>query len=348
MTFLKKLNELPLSIQFYFENEISTNFINIVVKKYADIKKEEVEKLVREFVIDDFNFEKVKVEIISDFKNQSDKASVFIADFFGIIFYPLSDFIPNSNISKEIKAAGGDMDDYEEYKGKLELALLEEENRIMDEIISQREKNINVKEESIAMLDLFSDNLVDILKDDDEELVNSLNGELIFLFFNEPNFKKDVFNIVFGNQKKLTAKEFLLEGKKSEPTIANWLKDFINKNGSGIFDNLVLSKYITDSENARKLDNNERNLLKKLLILYRNIKFSEKSMPSDNGIGWQIIPVEKESDEVKKISTSPRPSPLKGEGDKASELRAMAEQFNVGSLERRAIEEEICKAENKS
>lgn len=181
-----------------------------------------------------------------------------------------------------------------------------------------------------------------------------LNQEIIVKLFEDDLNRTEFLNNLLINQEKLTIKEFISEGRVQSPTIASWLKDFISKNGSGIFDNLVLSKYITDSENAKKLDNEERNLLKKLLILYRNLKFFPESLANVPVEDWQIIPVEKESDEVKKKPTSSQipPTPfikgesIKEEGDKVSELRAMAEQFSVGSLERRAIEEEIRKVEN--
>ena len=72
--------------------------------------------------------------------------------------------------------------------------------------------------------------------------------------------------------------------------------NFIKKNGSGIFNNLVLIEYLVNSDNAKKLDNKEKELLKKLLLLYRNIKFFPESMPDDNGESWEIIPVSKKEE----------------------------------------------------
>lgn len=227
------------------------------------------------------------------------------------------------------KEQGIDREVADEVRKQLNLLLFD---LIVDELDNQSIKEIvNTK---LALL---------LKLKEKSNFLQKLNQEIIVKLFEDDLNKTEFLNDLLANQEKLTAKEFISEGRKGEPTISNWLKDFISKNGSGIFDNLVLSKYITDSENAKKLDNNERNLLKKLLVLYRNLKFFPESLASDNGIGWQIIPVEEESDEVKKTPTSPRPSPFKGEGDKVSELRAMAEQFPVGSLERKAIEEDIKK-----
>jgi hypothetical protein len=85
--------------------------------------------------------------------------------------------------------------------------------------------------------------------------------------------------------------------KAAEETIGNWLKDFIEQKGSGIFNNIVLGDFLLKSVNAKKLNKNEKELVKKLLIFYRNLKFFPESMPNDAIENWQIIPFsEEESD----------------------------------------------------
>src|SRR5271169_1955827 len=147
MVFLQKLENLHPAIQFFFDNEISGEFVNILVQENKDIKKEEIEHLVREFVINDFNFGKIKALILTDLKNNKERADAFAADFLGIIFYPLADFLPEANIAKQLLDMDVDLQDYQQYKDKLELQILQEENDVMDDLIESREKGFNIEEE---------------------------------------------------------------------------------------------------------------------------------------------------------------------------------------------------------
>ena len=199
--FLKKINNLHPAIQFYFENKISAEFIGIVADKHG-LRAEKVGQLVQEFVVGDFN-SNIQGKIKDDFQGDDNKISSFIADFLGIIFYPIAKFLPTNEVADKIKENGGNVLTYEKYKNKLELLILQEENKLLDEIISQREKNVNIGEEYAATCELFDVNLLDILKDNDIELVSSLNGGMIFLLYNKNNFQPDILKILFNNQKKL-------------------------------------------------------------------------------------------------------------------------------------------------
>jgi len=115
------------------------------------------------------------------------------------------------------------------------------------------------------------------------------------------DFRKNLENALFSNQEILTDKDFVFNGKKQMSTISNWLKDFIKRNGSGMFDNLALSQYLSGSENAKKLDSQEKKLLHKLLILYRNLKFFPESMGNAPAEEWEIIPLDDEDKPFKKL-----------------------------------------------
>jgi len=82
-------------------------------------------------------------------------------------------------------------------------------------------------------------------------------------------------------------------------TVSNWLKNFIGTNGSAIFDSVALSKYLTGSKSGAKLSQEEKEKVRKVLLIYRNLKFFPDSMPDDNGEGWQILPFEAPVEEEK-------------------------------------------------
>ena len=126
----------------------------------------------------------------------------------------------------------------------------------------------------------------------------------------------------------------------------DWLKDFIKQHGGEMFDNIKLSQYLSNSSNVKNLDEVEKQLVRKLLMLYRNLKFFPDSMPNDTGEGWEIIPI---SQEEGTLPTTRAGKESKKDGFKITplqELEILAKQYPKGSLEHRAIMEEIKKLES--
>lgn len=200
-------------------------------------------------------------------------------------------------------------------------------------------KNSDLDNEKKYALNLFEENLLDLLRNK-PSLNNAINFRLFYILSRDISFKKELEKTFYNNQEDLTSSIFVLDGKKSLPTVANWLKDFIKKVGSGMFDNVALTKYLTQSENGKKLNPEERKLVGDLLELYRNLKFFPDSMPSDDGEGWAILPIEKNTDAMPKARTVL--GPPKTEKEKMiDELRGMSAQYLPGSLEKKVIDEEI-------
>src|SRR3989339_177374 len=196
----------------------------------------------------------------------------------------------------------------------------------------------NNKQLKDEIFDLFQENLVDVLQFDDQDLLYDLNDDIIDIIVYDNIFKKELENSLYKSSAKLTNKELLLDGDAHIPNVQNWLSDFIKQYGSGFFDNVTLSRYITFSENVKKLDENEKNLVKKLLQLYRNLKFfpdSMKDIPVDD---WEIVPIDKFV--VKKHSELSGPPKTKGEKE-IEKLRQEEGDYAENSLERKMLEEEI-------
>ncbi|MBU0636829.1 MAG: hypothetical protein ABH818_03160 [Patescibacteria group bacterium] len=215
---------------------------------------------------------------------------------------------------------------------------------IVDKLLflsSDPNKPMTILREKEIAARIFKEELIEEL-DNIFIVVEEFNLTIFYILAHDLNFKKELENALYSNQEKITSKEFILDNKQHSPSIANWLKDFIQKNGSQMFDNLVLSQYIVNSENAKKLDIKEKDLLRKLLVLYRNLKFFPDSMPSDDGEGWEIIPTDKQEEDLTKVEKDPV-LPKSKEEKRQEELRALANQYPENSLERKAVEEEIKK-----
>ncbi|MFH0892659.1 MAG: hypothetical protein V1867_07870 [Candidatus Falkowbacteria bacterium] len=188
-------------------------------------------------------------------------------------------------------------------------------------------------------LELFEGNLADVFELDDYTLLEELNDDIIDFATDDLKFKNELEFALYKNPEKLTHKTFLLDGSPHAPSIQNWLKDFIRMNGSGVFDNVALTKYVTYSPNCQRLDDHEKEMVMKLLSLYRNLKFFPDSLKGVPVEKWEIIPIEREEDLSKARSVAGVP---KTEEEKEiDELKKEEENYETGGLERMAIEEEI-------
>jgi hypothetical protein len=220
---------------------------------------------------------------------------------------------------------------------------------------------------------IFNKNLVSQLTARAEESRN-LNIKIFYVLTEDPDFEEEIIKSLALNAETLTSHALADGSRAVAPSVGNWLTDFIRFNGSGLFDNVALSRYMINSPNAKILNQAEKSLLTKLLVLYRNLKFFPESMAGLPVEEWEIFPLErekgvrlkaravsgpprtageKEIEELKQAEENYQPGGIErlaleeeiGEKKQAANLRALAARYKEGSLERKAIEEEIRKLE---
>lgn len=210
-------------------------------------------------------------------------------NFLGVALLPIEKEL-NLDVTGRLLQLGGRPSDFASYVEKFKNLINSQERAATDEAVEEYLTEAVSEENQQAIIDLFTNDLVDILKSTSDDLKEQLNANLFVLLDHDELLLQNLINILFANQAILTNKDFILGDKKVSATIANWLKDFIQQAGAEMPDNLTISRFVTNSPNIRSLDNNERDLLYKLLLLYRNLKFFPASLgnlPSDQ---WQIIP----------------------------------------------------------
>ena len=163
------------------------------------------------------------------------------------------------------------------------------------------EKENTIKTRENDNLELFENYLVDVLERgvgetdaEDKQILVDLNRDIIALFDDDPDFQKKLENALYRNQEKLTSKKFELEGEQKRPTIGNWLKHFIKREGTQMYGNVTLSRFLSNSSNVKRLDKKEVDLVRALLVLYRNLKFFPKSMEGVDPEKWEIVPIREE------------------------------------------------------
>lgn len=156
------------------------------------------------------------------------------------------------------------------------------------------EKSLRVGKEEI--LNIFNKRVRETLKAS-PDTIRGLNIVIFKLLNSNEDLEEKIINLLYNNDETLTITRLILDEREVAPTISNWLKDFIKLNGSELFDDLVLAQYLSTSVNTKKLSRVEKELVGKLLKLYRNLAFFPESMDNLALEDWQIIPVDREKEE---------------------------------------------------
>ncbi|MFH0840578.1 MAG: hypothetical protein V1865_01145 [bacterium] len=287
----EKLKKLPPWVQDYLDSMQSAEYNVIITEKYGLKSIEETRKYL-DLVNQIFFKELLLISLFSKIKElfgfDDDKARAMAIDIVGMKLLPVEEWL-DKNLRQYIRDLGGDPVKYEKYIEEHDQALEveeeyfdnflgEEEDDDQDSLLSEE----NIGSTEVKVKDIFSDKLADLLKWNDYQLINDVNGVIIYLLSNNDQvFKNELINLLMTNNRIITEKVFVLNGKDSLGTIGNWIKDFISKQGSDMFNVVTLSDFINNSENGKILDSEERDILTRVLITYRNLKFFPDSI--ENG-----------------------------------------------------------------
>lgn len=307
--------KLPIEIQKYLKNDKAESLDFDLCQKYGlngnQIKK--YNNLILTLFSKELPINKLRDNVQSLFGLNQQNSSALACDILGIRLLVLDNWL--KGVPELIANLGGDSKNYAEIVTKQKDFVEEEEILELDDQSINYSRTTkkpvaivesNPVQEIQAAKKIFGEKLVDILKFNDSEfrdIMEDYNFVLISLLTKQANLKNDLTSALLSNSEPLTSDPFILDQKPQSPTIANWLKDFIKQFGSNNFDDLVLARFITNSPNTKNLNDNERQLVSRLLKTYRNLKFFPASMP-ENPEDWEIIPLTKNSEESKTASTS--------------------------------------------
>ena len=221
-----------------------------------------------------------------------------------------------------------------------------------DDSASSADEELDDKDKRNNLLAVFNSNLSDILNiDAHDEMYQFLNDTAVDCLVADQTFGAKAAAGLAANQTTILNQNLVLNNKVVPGTAANWLKDFFRINGSGWFDALALTTYLSDSSNVKKLNQVDKNVLNRFFKLYRNLQFFPQGFDQSDPDKWQVLP-EAELEETPNIPTAVGMSTQAEENlansPAVNELQQLAEQYEPGSLERLAIEEELRRQENEN
>jgi hypothetical protein len=385
----EKSAKLPGEVRDYL-NSIKAIELNLLVCRKNNLFDEDISRHT-DLVVDLF-FKEIElknlVEKIKEFFDFSgDKARKLAADIAGIRLLVVDKWF-NGEVSAFLKSLGVSALDYQKINEEQIAAVKKEKSEAAaEEAEARAEKERLMKEEIVAVKSEPAEEEIGELKIDwekeKEEVIDIFKNDLAGMLFFQPSegdfndtlayllaengesFSDELGKALLGNNEKLTEKPFSLSGRPVQPTIANWLSYFIKEKGSAKFDNIILTDFLVKSANAKGLSDEEKNAVKKLLLLYRNLKFFPESMPNETGEGWEIIPSAAEAgltkaktvgtpltaDYAAKAESLDAAEKEEEENKEAEEkiaaLEKIAAAYPVGSFQRKAVEAEMKKVSKK-
>ncbi len=206
---------------------------------------------------------------------------------------------------------------------------------------------------------VFEGNLINFLKLPPAE-VRDFNIYVFAAIDADPLLEDRLINSLYANKEIISRANILHDGRELKPTVSNWIKDFVADGGGGLFDGLVLAKYLSSSPNAGKLDESEKMLLSKILKTYRNLVFFPESMEHVPMELWEVLPVENDngirdvlaeddspnlSMPVTRINSEPEKkvetAVSEAEDSQMSKLQAALSDYAPTSLEYKVIKQEL-------
>jgi len=383
ITNINKIKTIPSEIKSFLDS-LKASELNLLILKRNNLNMSYIGSLldiVSALFTKDLKVIDLPNQIIRDFKVDALAAKLLACDIVGLRLFVIKDWL-NEDLNALIVSWGGTPQDYISYTEEEKKALEEEKKYFAEQStpepgvsftpkvspIEDKDLNLDLKKEKIDAPEIFNKNLVSIFSDEEgKEFISDYNDIIIALIAEDADFSQFLESALYSNQEKISTNNIIIEDKEVPPTISNWLKDFIKINGSEMFDELKMAEYLSASANAKKLTQSEKDLLRKLLKLYRNLAFFPDSMGNNPIEDWQIIPVDK-VEINKKVSkpevfqdalednkpiiskslsvfpSSPAPAHLntkKLEDIPLNELQEALTQYAPGSLEYKAVKQEI-------
>ncbi len=281
-------NALYSEFGYSLNNQINNEHELTVIQSFSLVKLQ-----------NDLFFKKVEVsdivqEIIECLGINKIKAKKIALDVLGKKMLLLDTKWFEGEVSKKITELGGNVKDYKEITNKYIEEVVQE--TFYRELSEQKEKQAEEAEklslveeieaeaavvkdpegEKKAAIEIFSNKLKDLLYVNDYVLKIELNIRLITLLLQEmdegelKSFHSNLLKAIKENQELITEQKINLKGELVEPTVANWVKNFIREVGleGSQVNSLKKAKYLSSADNIQGLNENEKRAVGNLFFLY--------------------------------------------------------------------------------
>ncbi len=219
---------------------------------------------------------------------------------------------------------------------------------IIDYLYEDLEKNNywdNPENSANRIKKIFKKNFLNVLDYYyNHKKIEQIDEEVYFLLGYFDNFQRELLKTMAENNEVLTSQNIVIDGKIEPGTVGNWIKDFIKETGISNVNNLSISKYLVYSANPKKITDLEKEKIKKIITVYRNIKnFFDDLLEVQDGKEIKIIPFYQKEEEKKAItvdSLNQKITDKERQEYREEKVEKLEKDFSR-EIEKKAIEEEV-------
>jgi len=311
---LKKFNELPEDLKNFLNSQDVLNFLDRIEKEY----KIDLTFVVILIFIGELDLENLDIYLVKKFNIEQETSNKLM-------------FEIEENILKKVVGI---------------FETINNDNYILDLSDEDKKKKI---------INVFSEELLPQFRSSVEFLIQ-INAIIFETIGKEEIFLERIKRLFLDSKELLSPKKIKIKEKVEDATITNWIKDFVSENGSGIFSSVALAKYLTSSKNVALLDDSEKQLLRQILKMYKNLFFFPESMENIKYEDWEIFPINKDllqsnfgrqenRDNV--VEEKRQYQAVDSHEEEVKVLKELLQKYPNKSLEKKAIESEIKKIQEK-
>lgn len=323
----EQINRLPEDVRDCLLSIKGDEIVALIAEKYK-IGQDKVfllAELIRKVYIKAIKPDDLPVATERLFNFEENIAYKMACDIAGARFLIVSDWL-GEDVEKLIISWGGNPATYAPHVNAQKTAIVKERQFFTEQSINPYRsldlandlENLDETEE-LSTDELyehykivFKENILSHLISEDVLILREFNNDLGKILLDKGyEGKTQLSSALFLNQEKISDNSIVLDGRLVESTIGHWLEYFVRQKGGGITDAVAASDFVANSDNAKSIETETKEILIKLLALYRNIKFFPDSQPSQDPAEWQFFPIpEIETTVVKNIARTEYAKPI--------------------------------------
>jgi len=165
---------------------------------------------------------------------------------------------------------------------RLQQAIIEPRLQALDTVDYDQEA-LNVKK-------VFREQIVDLHASPDDNYKIALNGLIFDLLAKKTGYHLELIGEMLDNKETIGTEKITRNGARYEPLATEWIRDLHAFSSPDEVTSLSIAKYISQSPNARKLAEKERETLKRLFETYYTLRHFPDSLTKIPPEQWMIIP----------------------------------------------------------
>ena len=290
---IEKFQSLPNDIQEMFMSPEIVDYLINFQKRYSISlsQRETFLSVIRRIFIKEISLNNIGSTLQAELNLTPELGREAMKDLVINLCAPLPEYF--SDVNPLVISLGGDMEEIVTSPVSMYLS-----EKIQDDLhhLEEITKDFDFLGESQALETIFSKELLNILRSPLQEFKDDINNSLYICLANIDGYNVRLADRMLANNELLGNSALLRDGQQQDPTIGNWIRDFIAFSG-GAKNTMGVPRYLSESKNVAVLLAEDKVILKTIFDLYRIFNEYPESLASMFGDEIMFIPFDRKKAE---------------------------------------------------